>query len=422
MKTSPSHLVRNFLKAIHPPLPPTTARETRKLVGVLESAFQKHLDEIHPSPLTVSQGVNSHDSNSIPDPAHQATRATHLHLASLLAHPLLQKQPATPETHQSLTATAVSEFSNVGSWKAYDFALVQRCCRLYLNGLKRKETVPAALRLGPRLLGWYTHLSTTEKCNFLADTELPPLVVPVLYADDLEAEVWDMLRILYERPTLSKAFAKSSFSVVEQSRVSSYQRAEDNLISLMIHQATFRDSIVAGAQQFVQACKYHESRHPSDGHQPINLGRSWNRLAQAMLDRRSTSNILPELFDEIVFFGSRCYQPWTWNPSFLQLYHPTIPSYKPLLSFLEAYILQPKKSPWANRGKPLKTLSTIINDAIALAESQDRPRDARKLNEIKASITQSSPPLPEMQAAPQAKQRRPAASPDSIPNFGLAWT
>ncbi|KAK5044874.1 hypothetical protein LTR84_010412 [Exophiala bonariae] len=422
MKTSPSHLVRNFLKAIHPPLPPTTARETKKLVGVLESAFQKHLDEIHPSPQTASSGLGSHESNPIPDPAHQATRATHLHLASLLAHPLLQKQPAAPSTHRSLTATAVSEFENVGSWKAYDFALVQRCCRLYLDGLKRKEIVPPAQRLGPRLLSWYTHMSTTEKCNFLADTELPPLVVPVLYADDLEAEVWDMLRILYERPSLSKAFAKSSFSVVEQSRISSYHRAEDNLISLMIHQATFRESVVAGAQQFVQACKYHESRNPSDGNQPINLGRSWNRLAQAMLDRRSTSRILPELFDEVVFFGSRCFRQWAWSPSCLQLYHPSVPSYKPLMTYLESYTTHTKKSPWANKGKPLKTLVTIINDAVALAESQGRPRDARKLNDIKTNLIPSSSYRPELQAAPQTKHSEPATSSDTIPNLGLAWT
>ncbi|KEF61384.1 uncharacterized protein A1O9_02950, partial [Exophiala aquamarina CBS 119918] len=336
MKTSPSLLVRNFLKAIHPPLIPTTARETKKLVGVLESAFQKHLDETHPSPQSLSSHTASHDANSIPDPAHQATRATHTHLASLLAHPLLQKQSVSADPPHSLTATAVAESQNVGSWKTYDFALVQRCCRLYLNGLKRKEVVPQDRRLGPRLLSWYTHMSASEKYTFLADSEVLQLVVPVLYADQLESVVWDMLSTLYERPSVSKAFAKTTTPVVEQSRASLYQRAEDNLISLMIHQTALRGSTADAAQQYIQACKYYESRTLSDKPQSIKLGRSWNRLAQAILDRRSKHNLSSELFNEIISFGTRSSRPWTWVPSCLQLYHPTTPSYKPLMSLLEA--------------------------------------------------------------------------------------
>lgn len=422
MKTSPSHLVRNFLKAIHPPLPPTTARDTKKLVGVLESAFQKHLDEIHPSPQTLSSHATSHESNSIPDPAHQATRATHIHLASLLAHPLLQKQPVSPDTPESLTATAVSEFSNVGSWKAYDFALVQRCCRLYLNGLKRKEKVPPARRLGPRLLSWYTHMSTGEKYSFLADTEVLPRVVPVLYADDLEAEVWDMLRTLYERPSVSTVFSKANPSVVEQSRVSLYQRAEDNLISLMIYQATFRTSIVAAAQQYVQACKYYESRLPSGERQSIKLGRSWNRLAQAVLDSRGKHNLSPELFDEVASFGSKCSRPWNWSPSFLQLYHPTRPSDEPLVPLLDAENFLAKNPLWAKGGKPLQTLSNIIDDAIALCELQSQQRDAQRFKDIKVSLTSSSSSHEEQKSTPQIKQSQASASPNNIPNFDLVWT
>lgn len=422
MKTSPSLLVRNFLKAIHPPLPPTTARETKKLVGVLESAFQKHLDETHPSPQSVSSHSTCHEPISIPDPAHQATRATHTHLASLLAHPLLQKQPISPDTPQSLTATAVAESQNVGSWKAYDFALVQRCCRLYLNGLKRKEVVPQDRRLGPRLLSWYTHMSTSEKYTFLADTEVLQLVVPVLYADDLEAVVWDLLRTLYERPSASKAFAKLSPSAVEQSRASLYERAEDNLISLMIYQTASRGSIADAAQQYIQACKYYESRNPSDQPQSIKLGRSWNRLAQAVLDRRDKHSLSPELFDEIVLFGSKSFRPWTWDPSCLQLYHPTAPSYKPLMSLLAGENFLTRSQLWAKGGKPLQTLSTIINDAVTLCESQGRHHDAKWLQEIKnTSLSSSSPPL-EKQSTPRHKQNHARTSTDTIGTFDLAWT
>jgi hypothetical protein len=422
MKTSPSLLVRNLFKAIHPPLPPTTVRETKKLVGVLESAFQKHLDETHPSPQSVSSHTTSYESNSIPDPAHQATRATHNHLASLLAHPLLQKQPISPDTPQSLTATAVAESQNVGSWKAYDFALVQRCCRLYLNGLKRKEVVPQDRHLGPRLLSWYTHMTTSEKYTFLADTEVLQLVVPVLYADHLEAVVWDMLRTLYERPSASKAFAKLSPSLVEQSRASLYERAEDNLISLMIYQTASRGSIADAAQQYIQACKYYESRSPSDNPQSIKLGRSWNRLAQAVLDRRDKHCLSPELFDEIVLFGSKSLRRWTWDPSCLQLYHPTTPSYKPLMSLLERGNFLARSQLWAQGGKPLQTLSTIINDAVILCESQGRHHDAQWLQEIKNTSLSSSSSSLERQSTPRSKQSHARASTDTIGNFDLAWT
>jgi len=292
---------------------------------------------------------------------------------------------------------------------------------MYLNGLKRKEVVPQDRHLGPRLLSWYTQMSLSEKYTFLADSEVLQLVIPVLYADQLESVVWDMLSTLYERPSLSNTFVKISPHLAEKSRTSLYQRAEDNLISLMIHQAALRGAMDDAAQQYIQACRYYDSRAPSDKRNPIKLARSWNRLAQSILDRRSKHNLSPELFDEIISFGKRSSRPWTWHPSCLQLYHPTRPSHEPLRPLLGADGFVTRTTSVSKGGPPLHTLSVIIDDAITLCESQGHHKDAEVLRDIKDSSLSTSSPL-EKQSTPSSKQTQTRPSNDSVESFDLAWT
>lgn len=384
MKPSSSQLVRSFLNAIHPPLP-KSARESKKLVGVLESAFQKHLDDVHPSP----KSLNAKDSSTVPDPAHQITLDTHRHLASLLAHPLLaQRQPITAKP-QSLTAAAVLNSDQVGFWKVHDFDLVQKCCRLYLLGLKRKEIVPPASRLGPRLMNWYTQMTPSDKCNFLMDSETLSLVVPVMYVDGLESEVWNWLRTLYES-SFGKSVSASKLAGSPEKSLSKIRdvKAEDHLISLMISQSVLKGSLSDAAQQFVQAAQYQKSRvlDPTmEQSSRAHLGRSWHRLASAILRARRHHQLPNDLYQDVLRCSAKNQQFWTWDSACLEVYHPESPSAAALLKIVRNDQFSQRILLWGSAGNPPQILHTVLLDAAELCQSQDLLSESRQFLRIACS-------------------------------------
>ena len=383
MKTSPTLLVRRFLQAIHPPLPPRSSREAKQLVGALESAFHKRLDESHPSPqaLSVAESLS-------PDPAHQATRATHNHLSSLLAHPLLQRVPDIPTESKSITATALAKFQKSTLWSISDFQFVQDCCRLYLEGLRRKEKVPRDRRLGLQLISWYTQMTPSLQQNFLVDSHTLHSAVTVLYIDGLEAEVWDWLRTLYER-SFGKAVAKLDAHISQP-----HFQAEDHLISFMIHETARKGALADAAQQFVEACKYNESRGRTERSQDIPLGRSWHRLSCAILASRGRFRFSHDLYDEIIRYATKVHRLSSWHPSSLQIYHPSNPTAKPLMEWLSSHKLE-VTSLWgklgkSESGKPPRMLFPLIQDAVTLSHEQGHYGDARFLHEFIDSFSPGS--------------------------------
>lgn len=384
MKSSPYLFIAKFLKVFHPPLP-TTPRASKKLVNVLESAFQKHLDEVHPSPTSLSHK----DSTTVPDPGHQVTLDTHRHLASLLAHPLLTTEHAVAPKPRTFTAFAVSKFEQVGYWGVRDFNLVQECCRSYLLGLRKNETVPHGGQLAPRLLNWYTQMKPSDKCNFLMDSKTLSLVVPVMYKDGLESEVWNFLRTLYES-SFGKSISASKLVGPPEKSLSKVRgvKAEDHLISLMITQTVLKDSLSDAAQLFIQAARYQKTRalDPSDPSTPTYLGHSWHRLAAAILRARHNHQLPLDIYRDVLQYSAKNQQFWTWDSACLEIYHPESPSATSFLQLVRNDQFAHRISLWGRDGQPPRALLSVLLDAADLSQKQGSVGVAQEFLRTASSI------------------------------------
>lgn len=386
MKFTPSLLVRNFLASINPPLPPRSPGESKRLLNVLESAFQRHLDEIHPSPKAIESKDGTDPSVSIPNPAQRLAHSTHSHLDSILSHPLLKRKSTTFVPPHNLSATAVATFDAALTGKSLDLHLVQFCALQYLEGLEKRETIPADGRLGSRLSNWFTTMDSQEKLSFWTNRKSLRTLVSVMYADGLEADVWQWLRDLYERQFETSIFLLSDNNA-PNARI--YLQAEDILVATMIFETIARRSLQEAAEQYVQACKYRQLKGQSGvaGQPGVNLvlrpfRNAWHCVAAAIVSRRNNHGIPPELFDSLLDHGLAV----THSPidhSFVRIYHPTSPSAQVLCSKVrtDTSHLRPfsKWEKQLSRRMSRKIFLTTLLDGAQLSLEQNRANDARIL-------------------------------------------
>ncbi|EXJ82974.1 hypothetical protein A1O3_06791 [Capronia epimyces CBS 606.96] len=387
MRLTRSLSVRNLLAALHPPLPPQSARESKQLLNVLESAFQKHLDESHPSPKALRVTDATNEGGSIPDPAQRVTHSTHSHLDTILSHPLLRQKSTTFAPPRGLAAAAVSAFDDALVQKGLDFHLVQSCAIQYLQGLEKKETVSNGAKLGPRLARWFTAMNNTDKKEFLVNGNSLASVVPVMYSDGLEADVWGWLRTLYERP-----FDKSIFLLSDTSApgASDYLRAEDTLIALMMKESIRKGLFQDAAHQYVHACEYRlrtgRAILPEGGVLSNPFKRSWQYMARSILLRRRSHHIPAELFDSMLKFGLTISSS-PFDRAVLQIYHPTSPSARPLLAKLNEVSFPQRFSHWQKKLNKMvqKALLVAMLDAAQLSLEHNRPSEARQFLDFSES-------------------------------------
>ncbi|KAL2433544.1 hypothetical protein ABEF95_005371 [Exophiala dermatitidis] len=380
MKLTPSLYVRNLLAALHPPLPPRSARESKQLLNVLESAFQKHLDESHPSPKAVRAADAAPEVESIPDPAQRITHSTHSHLDTILSHPLLRQKSTTFVPSHGLAAAAVSAFDEALVRKGLDFHLVQSCSIQYLQGREKKEPVQNDGKLGPRLASWFTSLSNGDKKEFLVNGNSLASVVPVMYLDGMEAEVWEWLRTLYERPFDKWIFLLSDTTAPGALK---YLRAEDTLVALMMRESMRKGLFHDAAQQYVQACEYRLKTGrttPTEGSSLSDpFKRSWQQIARGILLRRKSHQIPVDLFDSVLKFGLSINSS-PFDQAILRIYHPTSPSAESLSVKVTEPAFQQRFLHWQKKlNKSVqKALLVSMLDAAQLSLEQNRPSRARK--------------------------------------------
>ncbi|KIW10562.1 hypothetical protein PV08_11526 [Exophiala spinifera] len=367
MRLTPALSVRKLLSRFQPPFPPQSPRESKHLLNVLESAFQKHLDDVHPSPRVADSKDGGSDVDSIPNPAQRLAHSTHSHLDSILSHPLLkQKSNSLPPPH-SLSATAVATFDAALTGKGLDRHIVQFCTLQYIEGLEKKETIAENGKLGPRLANWFTTMDKEEKHVFWTNNKNLKALVAVMYADGLEAEVWMWLRELYDRQYSSKG---------EASWMRTYSIAEDTLVATMISQTTARGSLSEAAELYVQASKYRRENMPNM--RPLKL--AGRRLSMAIRSRRKSHGISAGLFDQIL--GT--FQPQHYSGIehiWLRLYHPKSPSAVELCSKLRSSTYGGLLD-WRNKQSSLhhpvhKIFLVNLLDAAQVCLDQNHPADAR---------------------------------------------
>jgi hypothetical protein len=389
--------VRNLFASLHPPLPPRSTRESKQLLNVLESAFQRRLDETHPSPKVADHPAaggaaptSANDELSIPDPARKVTHSTHSHLDSILNHPLLRRKSTTLVPAHSLTATAVATFDAALVGKRLDPHLVQFCTLQYLEGLEKKENISKDGRLGPRLADWFTSMDNAEKKDMLVNHKSIANLVSVMYSDGLEAEAWEWLRFLYERQ-----FETTSVALQPPERegldATSHYSAEDRIVAAMISELLARKSFQEAAQLYVEACVYRQKTGTRQTTTPPPLKKPWRILALSILSWRTEHQIPPGLFDLLLQHGLSTHQV---NSSFvdhslLRVYHPTAPSAAVLCRKLRHRPSSAPHEPLRDHHHPPKkrlvsrstrvTLLVALLDAAQLSLDQGRPQDARTL-------------------------------------------
>ncbi|RVX68175.1 hypothetical protein B0A52_08683 [Exophiala mesophila] len=407
MKSSPYLYIAKFLSILHPPLP-KTPRASKTLVNVLESAFQKHLDEVHPSPASVSPK----DSTTVPDPSHQVSHDLHRHFDSLLAHPLLATQHAVTAKSRTDTATAVIRLEQVGLSGVRGFKLVQECCRLYLRGLRKHERVPAGGQLAPRLLNWYTQMKPSDKFLFLTNHTTLSYVVPVMYKDGLESEVWNFLRTLYESSfgELKSVSELASSSEGTRSKVRSVE-AEDYLISLMIRQFSMKDSLSDAAHLFIQAAQYQEARSI-----PFSLVLSSNCLASAILRVRHNHQLSLDVYRGVLRYFTDSHWRSSWNSACLELYDPLSPSTTSLLKQIRIPKLTER---FSQHPTEQQNVYTALLDAAELSEKQDSIAATREFLNFTSSLFPDRTQPKAMDPAP-SKHSKKDTTVETISDFGFA--
>jgi hypothetical protein len=329
MKLTPILYVRSWIAKLHPPMP-TTPRENKQLLSLLNSSFQRQLDDAHPPvqptvstpQLTVSASESATDNVS--------ARATMDHLQSLLHHPLLAQSTAYQTEIKSGAARAATMMDQAMRRGRAGLEMVAQCMQVYLKILQNGNTaIKEEYRLGGRISAWFTSSDSATKERFLSSPGLLRNAVPILYADGLEEVVWEWLGMLYSR----KAGVDNSHNATEPVQWVLHQ---SHLTFLMIKEALRRSRLDSAVLQFIQACGYmrQTGQMPSE----IRSSEPWQAATKAitiaLLRRRHQHGLSAHLFDSLLERRSSWSDQNTLTFELISLYHPNRPSAKELASVM----------------------------------------------------------------------------------------
>ncbi|EXJ56879.1 hypothetical protein A1O7_07223 [Cladophialophora yegresii CBS 114405] len=378
MRLSSSLYIRKLLASIHSPISPQSPRESKQLLNVLESAFQRRLDEKHPSPKAGHDA--HHASESIPDPAQRVTHSTHSHLDTILGHPLFKQQSLTFLQTRGLAATAVKTFDNALLNKALDSYLVQSCALQYLQGREKRGSLPNNDEgLAPRLARWFNAMSAPEKEDLLLNSKYMEPLVSVMYIDGYEREVWQWLHVLYECSFNNFTSVPGDGSALD---AMAYLRAEDRLVSLMIKETARRSRLQEAAQLYTQAYEYRLKSALSRGKPaPEPLQHSWRQVAGAiLLQNKLSRKRVPALLYNLLLKSGLPIEISPFDPAILQIYHPDSPSAKGLYQKLRNSSFVDELAKWQKSPNKVvrKILLGSVLDAAELSLAQGHDHEARE--------------------------------------------
>lgn len=388
MRLSSSLYIRKLLASIHPPISPRSPRESKQLLTVLESAFQRRLDETHPSPKTAAGGLDKSDgSETIPDPAQRVTQSTHSHLDTILGHPLFKQQSLTFLQTHGLANDAIKTFDETLLKEGLDLDLVQSCALQYLQGRqKRGKSHSKDEGFAPRLARWFNAMPGPEKRELLLNEKYLEPLVSVMYADGHERDVWQWLQVLYERSFNNYIFIPTDDLAPG---ASAYLRAEDRLVSLMIRETARRGRLQEAVQLYTQAYEYRlqsgTSALSAGSPTPEPLQRSWRQVAGAiLLQVKSRTNGLPAPLYHTLMKYSLSIEYSPFDPAILLVYHPAFPTAGLFLQKLRDASFLEQLAKWQKSPNKFvrRTLLVSVLDAAELSLTQGHTRDAKEFLEF----------------------------------------
>ena len=362
MRGTTALLLRDLLSKLHPPSP-ATARESARLLTILDKSFRKQLDDIHPPP-----SARRGDASQTPVPA-EASRPVTSHLNSVLLHPLLETRH-TESTHLSPRTSAIYAFDTSLRAGTLTLLKLKKIAKQYLAELKSGSVGNTEQKLGYKIAAWLASESPSGKTAFFHLQPMLQEVVPVMYADGLEGVVWTWLKSVYQRAWVHDV---KSLSPKDSSL---FLNAEDILISEMMRMSLRQNSLLDAAIQFVEASNY---RHQSnslpassssigEGHLHRPLVSSYRRISTAILQRRNKHDIDASTFDQILKFSVRFTNDTVITRSILHLYHPAAPTAEFLYNDLHEESFTQAWNSWHSKHRTLHRAFLIsILDAAQLS-------------------------------------------------------
>jgi hypothetical protein len=381
MRLTPILGVRSLVAKLHPPLP-KTPRESQQLLSVLNSAFKRQLDEVHP-PVNSAKSQDFERSRTNDTVfANPSVNAANDHLLSILHHPLLEMKNGESIGAESTAARAVALLDTAIVEGKVTPALLEQCIIFYKQDGRYMPTGSGNHRLGYKIVTWFNTTDAITKEDFLTG-QLMNDVVPLMYSEGQEQVVWEWLRRLYEGD-----FGGRNDNSAYDPNSPAWQEKEASLVRLMVREAVRRRNLTGAIQEFAQAWNYMTEsgrlRHGSQLSHPNPFNSSMSRtstmIVHMIIHRRHDHGVPSLLYDLITRLDQHWSRPKYWQQMFLPIYHPTRPTAENLLRSLHSGdFLQHKLHVIRQRAKSgapkLATIAMI--DAAQLLLEQEQPMKAQ---------------------------------------------
>ena len=419
MRNTAALLLRDLLSKLHPPSP-ATARDSARLLKVLDSSFRQRLDDAHPSPSARQIDGNQHLV------APEASRPSTTHLNALLHHPLLEGHT---ERHTSLpqARNAVEAFDTLVRTETVTLSKLRKLAGQHVQESKTTPTAVTPIgSLAHRIAAWLASESSSTKITLFSNQAILNDVLAAMYTDGAEDIVWSWLRSLYQREWVRDAQNLSYEDSIP------FLNAEDNLVSGMIRRSIVHNDFADAANQYIAAANYRQSLGGLYSSHLL-LG-SYRRISSAILHHRLLHNIDAPTFSDLLKYSITFSQHKVIASPILQLYHPTTPSTSSLHTFLHDSISVFKWNTWHRKQPNLhKAILVSLLDAAQLSLSQQQSSHADFfLNfaethfperlQVASLPSHASPPSPTTLAARLANLKNQAFSPATFQNHHLAPT
>jgi hypothetical protein len=381
MRLTPILGVRSLVAKLHPPLL-KTPRESQQLLSVLNSAFKRQLDDVHPpvNPIKNREFDRSRSSDTVS--ANPSVNAANDHLLSILHHPLLEPKNGDSTGLVSAAARAVMLLDTAIVEGNVTLALLEQCLITYTQNGKHMPRVPEGHRLGYKIVAWFNTTDAAIRESFLTG-RLMDKVVPLMYSEGQEQVVWDWLRMLYEGD-----FGGQNDRSAYDPKSPTWQENEANLVRLMVREALRRGNLPGAVQEYAQAWNYltQSGRLPQGIHHfhssspNSSMSRTSAMIVHMIIYRRHDHGLPSALYDLITKLDHHWSRPKYWQQAFLPIYHPTRASAELLLQSLRSGDFLQHKLPFirqrAKSGTPkLATIAMI--DAAQLLLDQEQPMKAQ---------------------------------------------
>jgi hypothetical protein len=381
MRLTPILGVRSLIAKLHPPLL-KTPRESQQLLSVLDSAFKRQLDEVHPPVNSVkSLDIDKSRPNDMVF-ANPSVNATNDHLLSILHHPLLETKDGTRAGTASATARAVALLDDAIVQRKVTPELLEQCIIIYKQNGRHLPSVSEGHGLGYKITAWFNLADAATREVFLTG-RLMDNVIPLMYSEGQDQVVWEWLRRIYEGD-----FGGRNDKSAYDPKSPAWQEKEASFVRLMVREAVRRRNLSGAIQEYAQAWNYMvesgrlpQGTRPSYHHSPrSSMFRASMMIVHMIIHRRQDHGVPSVLYDLITRLDKYWSSPRYWQQMFLSIYHPSRPSAEKLLQSLRSadfqqhklHVIRQQTNPGTSR---LATIAMI--DAVQLLLGQDQPKKAQ---------------------------------------------